>query len=246
MPLVLDDLDARVRASVRQFWKAQADALKAQKRSKKKDTGRRGALTSGRHLAAFATLIRELVAANGLPESDVRTAGDEVTIPGYFRATKSWDLVVVHRGLLIAAIELKSMGSSFGNNLNNRAEEILGQSVDLLKAHEHRVYRSSPRPFLGYCVLLADEPAAHRTVGTQSPHFDVLPEFAKASYAQRFAILCRKLVEEELYAEACLLLTPPAEGQKSGAYSHLDEATSFKRFAVGLAAHIAKIAASSD
>ncbi len=243
MPLILDDLDARVKAAVRKFWKAQHDALKAKRRAKKKDTGRRGALTSGRHLAAFAALIREIVAANGLPESDVLTSGDHVTIPGYFRATKSWDLLVVHRGLLVAAIELKSMGSSFGNNLNNRAEEILGQSLDLLKAHEHRLYRASPRPFLGYCVLLADEPAAHRTVGTSSPHFDVLPEFAKASYAERFAILCRKLVEEELYAEACLLLTPPAAGLKSGEYRHIDEATSFKRFAVGLAAHVAKIAA---
>jgi hypothetical protein len=144
---------------------------------------------------------------------------------------------------LIAAIELKSMGSSFGNNLNNRAEEILGQSVDLMKAHDRRVYRASPRPFLGYCVLLADGPAAHRIHRASSPHFDVLPEFAQASYAQRFAILCRKLVEEELYAEACLMLTPPVEGLKSGTYSHLDDATSFKRFAIGLAAHVAKIAA---
>jgi hypothetical protein len=243
MPLNLEGLDARVRIAVQKFWKAQDDALKAKRHSKKKDTGRRGALTSGRHLAAFATLIREIVAANGLPESDVRTAGDDVTIPGYFRATKSWDILVVHRGHLIAAIELKSMGSSFGNNLNNRAEGILGQSVDLMKAHDRRVYRASPRPFLGYCVLLADGPAAHRMHKASSPHFDVLPEFAQASYAQRFAILCRKLVEEELYAEACLMLTPPAEGLKSGAYSHLDDATSFKRFAAGLAAHVAKIAA---
>jgi hypothetical protein len=146
---------------------------------------------------------------------------------------------------LIAAIELKSMGSSFGNNLNNRAEEILGQSVDLLKAHDRRVYRASPRPFLGYCVLLADGPAAHRMRQASSPHFDVLPEFTQASYAQRFAILCRKLVEEDLYGEACLMLTPPVEGLKSGAYSHLDDATSFRRFAAGLAAHVAKIAATS-
>ena len=55
MPLILDDLDARVKAAVRKFWKAQHDALKAKRRAKKKDTGRRGALTSGRHLAAFVS-----------------------------------------------------------------------------------------------------------------------------------------------------------------------------------------------
>jgi hypothetical protein len=135
------------------------------------------------------------------------------------------------------------MGSSFGNNLNNRAEEILGQSLDFLKAHERRVFRDSQKPFLGYCVLLADEPGAHRKVGASSPHFAILPEFVGASYAQRFAILCRKMVEEELYSEACVLLTPPIAGSANGAYSHLDEATSFKRLAAGLAAHVAKIAA---
>ncbi|HTZ21836.1 MAG TPA: PaeR7I family type II restriction endonuclease [Opitutaceae bacterium] len=243
MPLILNDLDTRVRLAVKAFWSAQKAALKAKRRSKRKDTGRRGALTSGQHLAAFAQLISKIVAENGLPESDIRTRGDEVTIPGYFRATKSWDLLIVHRGLLVAAVELKSMGSSFGNNLNNRAEEILGQSLDFLKAHERRIFRDSPKPFLGYCVLLADEPGAHRKVGASSPHFAVLPEFDGASYAQRFAILCQKMVEEELYSEACVLLTPPVAGSTDGAYSHLDESTSFKRFAAGLAAHVAKIAA---
>jgi hypothetical protein len=209
----------------------------------KKDVGRRGALTSGRHLQSFVDLIRQIVVANGLPETDVLTTGEMVTIPGFFRATKSWDLLVMHRGLLVAAIELKSMGSSFGNNLNNRAEEILGQCLDFIKAHEHRLYRDSPRPFLGYCVLLADEPAVHRRVAVSSPHYPVVPEFASASYVDRFGLLCSRMVEEELYSEACLLLTPPSTGPEYGDYSHLNEATSFKRFAVGLAAHVAKIAA---
>jgi hypothetical protein len=243
MPLILDNLDARLRRAVQLFWLAQDAALQAKKGSARKDTGRRGALTSGQHLEAFIALIREIVAENGLPGSDIRTRGDEVTIPGYFRATKSWDLLVVHKGLLVAAIELKSMGSSFGNNLNNRAEEILGQSLDFLKAHERRVFGESPKPFLGYCVLLSDEPAAHRAIGASSPHFPVLPEFDRVSYAKRFALLCRKMVEEELYTEACMLLTPPGAGRVSGEYSHLDEATSFKRFVAGLAAHVAKIVA---
>jgi hypothetical protein len=243
MPLILDNLDARIRQAVRDFWAAQDAALRAKKRSKKKDSGRRGALTSGQHLRSFARLIREIVVENGLPGADVRMNGDEVTIPGYFRATKSWDLLIVHRDLLVAAIELKSMGSSFGNNLNNRAEEILGQAFDFLKAHDRRLFRHSPRPSLGYCVLLSDEPAVHRPVGASSPHFPILPEFEGVGYAQRFAILCRKMVEEELYSEACMLLTSPEGGRKAGAFKHLDDTTSFRRFLTGLAAHVAKTAA---
>lgn len=246
MPLMLENLDARIRRAVQLFWNAQDAALRAKKRSKKKDTGPRGAMTSGQHLRSFADLIRDIVVENGLPGADVRMGGDEITIPGYFRATKSWDLLIIHQGLLIAAIELKSMGSSFGNNLNNRAEEILGQAFDFLKAHERRLFRESPKPFLGYCVLLSDEPAVHRPVGASSPHFPILAEFDGVGYAQRFAILCRKMVEEELYSEACALLTPPVAGRASGAYSHLDDATSFKRFVAGLAAHVAKIAAMQE
>lgn len=50
-----------------------------------------------------------------------------LTLPGYFRPTKLWDLLVIYKGELIAAIELKSqVGPSFGNNFNNRTEESIG------------------------------------------------------------------------------------------------------------------------
>ena len=51
------------------------------------------------------------------------------------------------------------------------------------------------------------------------------------------------MVEEELYSEAALLLSEPAAGLKSGASRPLTDATSFKRFITGLAAHVARIAA---
>jgi hypothetical protein len=211
--------------------------------SKRPDTGNRGAVTSGKHLHAFVDLISEIVQENGLEAASLRRQGSDVTIPGFFRATKNWDLIIVHRGILVAAIEMKSMGSSFGNNLNNRAEEILGQSLDFLKAHERRTFRDCPKPFLGYCVVLADGPKIHQPVSASSPHFDVLPEFIEATYADRFNILCRKMVEEEIYSEAALLLSEPVAGRKSGASRSLSDATSFKRFVTGLAAHVAKIAA---
>ena len=243
MPLVLNNLDKRLSKAVKSFWKSQEGAMLAKKESKKPDTGKRGAVTSGKHLNAFVDLIGEIVQENGLEASSLRRQGSDVTIPGFFRATKDWDLLIVHKGMLVAAIELKSMGSSFGNNLNNRAEEILGQSLDFLKAHERRIFRDCPKPFLGYCVVLADSPKIHRPVSASSPHFDVLPEFAKAGYAERFNILFRKMVEEELYSEAALLLSEPAAGLKSGASRSLADATSFKRFITGLAAHVARIAA---
>ena len=243
MPLVLNNLDERLAKAVKSFWSSQEGALLAKKESKRPDTGNRGAVTSGKHLHSFVDLISEIVQENGLESASLHRLGSNVTIPGFFRATKNWDLIIVHKGILVAAIEMKSMGSSFGNNLNNRAEEILGQSLDFLKAHERRIFRDCPKPFLGYCVILADSPKIHLPVSASSPHFDVLPEFANVGYAERFNLLCRKMVEVEVYSEAALLLSEPVAGRKSGASRSLADATSFKRFISGLAAHVARIAA---
>ena len=55
-----------------------------------------------------------------------------LTLPGFFRPTKLWDLLIINQGGLVAALELKSqVGPSFGNNFNNRTEEALGTAVDL-------------------------------------------------------------------------------------------------------------------
>ena len=243
MPLVLNEIDKRLALAVQSFWKSQDGALLAKKESKRPDTGNRGKVTSGQHLNSFVDLLSEIVVENGLEISTVYRKGRGVTIPGFFRATKDWDLLIIHKGILVAAIELKSMGSSFGNNLNNRAEEILGQSFDFTKAHERRVYNECPKPFLGYCVILADSSAIHRPVSASSDHFEVLPEFKTAGYAERFNLLCRKMVEEELYSEAALILSEPEAGLKSGQNRSLANLTSFHHFTTGLAAHVARIAA---
>jgi hypothetical protein len=52
------------------------------------------------------------------------------TLPGYYRPSKEWDLVVVCENDLVAAIEVKSQVRSFGNNFNNRVEEALGNATD--------------------------------------------------------------------------------------------------------------------
>jgi hypothetical protein len=58
-----------------------------------------------------------------------------VILPGHFRPNKAWDLVVVHKEVLVAAIELKALGGpSYGKNYNNRVEEALGNAVDLSHA----------------------------------------------------------------------------------------------------------------
>jgi len=56
----------------------------------------------------FIALIIDIVAANGLAHADIHQQRAVLTLPGYFRPTNLWDLLVIHKKQLIAAIELKS------------------------------------------------------------------------------------------------------------------------------------------
>jgi len=93
-------------------------------------------------------LIEELTVKNGLRKEDVKIKKGSLSLPGFFRATKQWDMLVVHKGRLIAAFEFKSQaGPSFGNNFNNRSEEALGSATDLWQAVKEGVFGKDANPF---------------------------------------------------------------------------------------------------
>lgn len=130
-------------------------------------------------------------------------------LPGFFRPTKLWDMLVINGGRLVAAIELKSqVGPSFGNNFNNRAEEAIGTGVDVWKAYREEAFDKIPRPFVGWLILVEDSTGSRSPIRDSSPHFSVLREFSGASYAERYNLLCQKLVQEQLYTAASVLLSP--------------------------------------
>jgi hypothetical protein len=157
--------------------------------------------------------------------------------PGWFRAEKKWDLVVVRRGGdLVVAIETKShAGPSFGNNFNNRAEEAIGSASDLWAAYREGVFRPSVRPLLGYLMVVDDSPQSRAPVGTKAPHFSVLPEFANASYCDRYKLLVLKLLRERLYDAAGLIFTS-SDSAESGDYTQPSEEATFESFANALRA----------
>jgi Restriction endonuclease XhoI len=72
----------------------------------------------------FIPEIPAATAGVGYPEASIYTGRRVNTIPSFFRPTNDWDIVLVHDGQLLAALELKAQaGPSFGNNYNNRVEE---------------------------------------------------------------------------------------------------------------------------
>ena len=156
----------------------------------------------------FIIELRDALVAAGYPEGSIYTGRRVNTIPGFFRPTKDWDIVLIHEGHLDAAIELKAQaGPSFGNNYNNRVEEALGNSEDLWTAYRERAFGVSPQPWLGYLFVLEDCARTRSPVRVGEHHFPVFREFVDASYGKRYELLCKKLVLERKYSAACFMLS---------------------------------------
>ena len=228
------------------FWGNREKARQKQIEAGKADQGERAGVTAGKNMDGFIALIIDLVNANGLGHAQIHQQRALVTLPGYFRPTKLWDLLVLYKGQLVAAVELKSqVGPSFGNNFNNRTEEAIGTSHDLWTAYREGAFGKQPRPFVGWMMLVEDAPASRTPVRDKSPHFPVFPEFQGASYLKRYDVLCQRLMQEQLYSAAALV-TSPRGAANTGEYGALSDMTSFRTFVSGLAGHIATEAARLD
>lgn len=248
MSIDLTNYEEHAREAVAIFWATRGRARQQQEARGVADVGGRAAVTSGKNMDGFIALVRAVVEKNGLSGTEIYSGAEQkkqrhVTLPGFYRPVKDWDLLVVHQEQLVAALEFKSqVGPSFGNNFNNRCEEAIGTATDLWVAYRESAFGNSPRPFLGYLMLLEDSERSRSAVKVRSGHFATFPEFVGASYAKRYEILCRKLVQERLYEAATLLLTPREEGI-NGTYSEASEPTGLKRLVAGLASHVAEVAA---
>jgi len=193
--------------AVRNYWKVRSKQGVDQEEKGISDTGERSKVTGGQQMNGFSDKITELLVGSGIPSSDIYVRSKR-ELPGFFRPHKGWDIVVMSQNKLLAAIELKSqVGPSFGNNFNNRIEEALGSALDFWTAYRENAFGTSPQPWLGYLFLLEDCRESRKTRTVREPHFEVLPEFKKTSYAKRYELLCRKLVLERQYNSACLILS---------------------------------------
>jgi len=247
MAIVPKDLDSRVRKAVAFYWRTLENQSKKQRKkgAKAVDRGGRAGATGGKQMDGFASLIREILIENKLNDTSVHLH-KKLELPGFFRATKKWDLVVVQDSKLIVAMELKShTAPSFGKNLNNRAEESVGTAQDFRTAFREGAFHVGEKPWIGTLMLLEDCPDIKKNRGVKQPHFNVFPEFKDASYAKRYELLFRKLVREELYTRAALLLSTKSEGVR-GDFNEPATDLGVREFFISLAGHIATFRASQS
>jgi len=232
----MDELEEKVAEAIAHYWNTRKAQKDKQKRRGISDASLRSAVTGGAQMDGFINLFKGLIVDAGLDDQFIfyRKA---LELPGFFRPTKEWDLLVIKNGHLIIAIEAKSqVGPSFGNNFNNRAEEAIGSALDLWTAFREGAFNGGVQPFLGYFFMLEDCQASNRPVRVKEPHFKVFPEFIGASYMKRYELFCRKLVLERHYTSASFL-TSKSDSGLDGIFNEPATDLSFLSFAKRLMSH---------
>lgn len=194
--------------ALRQFWTKKAAQ---EEKAKRKQGGTRDSVTGGGHLNALQELLRDEFVAAGVPGSAIFTKTRKRVLPGWFRPTKSWDLAVIHNKHIVGLIELKSQVGSLGKNANNRAEEAIGNAIDVRYAYEKKLL-GPDRPWLGYVYVAEDEPNIHeKNKRSTNAHYDQRDVFTSEdeglSYLDRLAILGQQLVSADVYQAAWIMIT---------------------------------------
>ena len=187
-----------------------ANAVKSFWETKKKQ----GNVLAGKQLDSFLDMLANVAVDAGVPRECIYLKNNH--IPGYYRATKDWDfLIVSHKGNLISAIELKSQVGSYGNNLNNRVEESLGSAEDFWTAFREKAFVCNLAPWLGYLMVVGKDEGSTHIVKVNEPHFHVGSEFIDSTYLDRYRILCQRLVLEHKYNAVALITTTGCDNYES-------------------------------
>ncbi|MGW1277906.1 PaeR7I family type II restriction endonuclease [Streptomyces tsukubensis] len=182
-----------IQQAVEDFWSKRSKQRKSQK-----DGGKAGgeARANG-HIKGFENAVREIFLDCDIPAEGIRTG--KPYLPGYYRVRKQWDLVVLYKGVLVAALEFKSQVGSVGKNFNNRFEEALGSATDLAAAQKKNGPFGAVPPWLGYVFVLEETDETEKLNRQSHALFDIDPAFKGISYTQRYQEMISRFVGENVY-----------------------------------------------
>lgn len=222
----------RIQAAVEFWFDSKAEQLARAALAGRTQGGTRDAVTGGGHLDGFNNLVVNELASFGVPDLEYGL-NRRATLPGFYRASKSWDLLVFQRGRPLLAVEYKSMKGSEGKNLNNRMDEVLGVAEDLRLAQD----RGLVHPGLKRAYVFVMEASPDVTVPVRSTvsagHID--PAFQGASYLDRMGILCERIRDTGLYDMSWAI----AAQDDPARFFEPNTAVGWERFAADLAAAFA-------
>lgn len=221
--------------AVAAYWDAKLAQNELSTIRNKVGSGTAGSVRGGKHFDGIAALLAKFFLDAGYPPDAIRIAkGQRLELPGYYRPQKQWDVVVAYRDVLVAAFELKALGGpSFGNNYNNRVEEALGSAVDLRRAALANLFPAE-KPWLGYFFIMEDGEGSRGPVRMFNGAFPVDVMWHDASYQDRFAIFCERLMAEGLYDAVCYI----ASSAENPTPVELVESLNWRHFSAAITARI--------
>jgi hypothetical protein len=81
-------LEKRLRQAIKHFWNTrEAQARKQGSKTGSRDAGARTAVTGGRQMDGFVSLVRDYLCKNGLPKTQVYCE-KSIELPGWYRPEK--------------------------------------------------------------------------------------------------------------------------------------------------------------
>jgi hypothetical protein len=164
-----------------------------------------GAARANGHMGGFTELVAKMFIDAGIPRSCIKTG--KPYLPGYYRVRKQWDLVVIYRSTLVAAVEFKSQVGSVAKNINNRFEEALGTSADTWAAQEKNQTYADVPPWLGYVLVLQETEETEKPNRPVKALFPTDPEFTGMSYSRRYQEMLRRFIGENVYQAGWFVTT---------------------------------------
>jgi hypothetical protein len=233
------DIENEAQHAVQYYWASRRAAGKKNAEGDRVDQGLRGEATGGQALNQFVNVMQWLVEQSGFTGAQVGLRRGAIALPGYYRPSKQWDLVVTHEGDIVAAIEFKShMGiKDLGKNYNNRKEEAIGSATDFWASWRSLKYGEDQRPFLGWFILVQESHESTRPLRPRVSYGSVDPQFKSASFLERYDLLCRRVAEDGLYTAAGVMGIRE-EDAETGYYSDVSADTSFIRFCENFYAYL--------
>jgi hypothetical protein len=194
----MDDVrQARIEVALREWVLVREMQASASALTGRAQQGNRAAVTGGAHLRGVdALVVEEIEAVYGHAKFNL-LRNRAATVAGYYRATKSWDLLVVTNGKPILLVEYKSMSGSEGKNLNNRADEMFGIAQDARAAEEHGLL--PPNLLRAFIFIMGANSDSMRPIGVGAITGTADPAFNGASYMDRMAIMLERMRDDGLY-----------------------------------------------
>jgi hypothetical protein len=190
-----------VQRAIESFW-----STRESQRARLEDEGKSGgAARANGHMGGIERIVVQEFLNAGIPPECIKTG--QPYLPGYFRVRKQWDLAVVLRDILVAAVEFKSQVGSVGKNINNRFEEALGTATDTHAAQTKNQPYGEVSPWLGYVFVLQETDETEQKNRSTRALFPTDPVFNGMSYNERYQEMVKRFIGENVYQAGWFLTT---------------------------------------